>query len=942
MTSFNQRTYDRSMPSGPPYEYGKSDTCALYADCSENVVFIGSYTGAEPGGANGESNGQRLIVTNEDISPTDFSNPLPTSLHTYPSWAGQGGADPSKNYPMVLQSNRRDLSFNFFGIAQSKQFDVNDFSIGNGIEFALKTENSVGGGSRSRSWWLWQRPSSNNGEDTGEDVIQFWSNNQKTAIPNPSPGQGGGTVSTPFAIEDISGIPPSVGFGLRNYSKWHLGMATNRDWGDVSSNFCFWARDGDPTLDAENIIPGNPTGSGSWVMAPLYTPGTLRKNIKDWAGINSVMKLHATRGKAPPWGGSPNFLARYGDNQWIRTASTVSIGRDILGSEQPDGNNFLDRSSIWDLHLAQDTDAGPNVASFMVSDVSGAVTSTGSPNLDGRPGRSDFRVIPAYDVSGVGLSTYIVGNTICARLGVGTDVVPTDMGVGAGFFTETGWSDSSILKLGTIGYKDVHIGADLLQWGNLVYLNGQNFEESINLYEDIEYDVSGGFGYCRSKVCPPFDSRTIGYQYLGTGTAYSFFLETDLGGPNNRWEDIWAFNGPIATSDERSKSNITDSTLGREFISLLSPKQYTSGINGTGRTHFGLLAQQVRDVLKNNLKFPTTDDGNKIAGFAGYIYNSGRTEASITDQEKEDGTIRDMSGNIIREPWRELLKDTYGLRYSEFICPMIKAIQEVDAKWLTDQEGGTYKTSGGLAIGTTPLTGTPLSLYGGGGNLDATILRIEGKNQAMNGSGGIVNYEVNSSTAYTVTHKLNDTGYSIVHNASNRSMAFGTNKTERIIIRGTGGVLINGEPVLTSDDRIKHNEVDISNTMHIIRKLKPKQYFKTPVLYDANHNFALDSNGNPIDGSGNQVDYYVETGFIAQEVKSISELAHCVSGDESKEILGLNYNNVFVCSIAGLQEIDREQQADKVKIATLESEVSTLKTQMASVLARLAALEGSG
>ena len=83
MTSFNQRTYDRSMPSGPPYEYGKSDTCALYADCSENVVFIGSYTGAEPGGANGESNGQRLIVTNEDISPTDFSNPLPTSLHTY-------------------------------------------------------------------------------------------------------------------------------------------------------------------------------------------------------------------------------------------------------------------------------------------------------------------------------------------------------------------------------------------------------------------------------------------------------------------------------------------------------------------------------------------------------------------------------------------------------------------------------------------------------------------------------------------------------------------------------------------------------------------------------------------------------------------------------------------------------------------------------------------
>ena len=90
------------------------------------------------------------------------------------------------------------------------------------------------------------------------------------------------------------------------------------------------------------------------------------------------------------------------------------------------------------------------------------------------------------------------------------------------------------------------------------------------------------------------------------------------------------------------------------------------------------------------------------------------------------------------------------------------------------------------------------------------------------------------------------------------------------------------------------------------------------------------------------MNHYIETGLIAQEVKSIAELAHCVSGDESKETLGLNYNNVFVCSIAGLQEIDREQQADKAKIATLETEVSTLKTQMASVLARLAALEGSG
>jgi len=384
--------------------------------------------------------------------------------------------------------------------------------------------------------------------------------------------------------------------------------------------------------------------------------------------------------------------------------------------------------------------------------------------------------------------------------------------------------------------------------------------------------------------------------------------------------------------------------LGKNFINNLTPRQYKL-VGGT-RTHFGLVSQEVRDVLKNDEKMPVSGDGNSIEGFAGYIYSPGRTEASITAQEKEESTYRDKSGNIIYEGWKRELEPTYGLRYGEFICPMIKAIQELDTKWLTDQEGGTYKTSGTLAIGTTPMTGVALRLYGGGGTSvkeqDHTIFRVEGKNRNMNGLGGTMDFRVNSDNDYTVSHTITNIGYTIMHNESNKTMAFGTNRHERIVIRGTGAVLINGEPVLTSDDRIKHNEVDISNTMHIIRKLKPKQYIKTPDLYDSNHNFALDSSGNPIDSSGNPVNHYIETGLIAQEVKSIAELAHCVSGDESKETLGLNYNNVFVCSIAGLQEIDREQQADKAKIATLETEVATLKTQMASVLARLAALEGSG
>jgi hypothetical protein len=53
---------------------------------------------------------------------------------------------------------------------------------------------------------------------------------------------------------------------------------------------------------------------------------------------------------------------------------------------------------------------------------------------------------------------------------------------------------------------------------------------------------------------------------------------------------------------------------------------------------------------------------------------------------------------------------------------------------------------------------------------------------------------------------------------------------------------------------------------------------------------------------------------------------------ETDTPLGLNYNGIFVVAVAALQEVDRQLQAEKAKVATLE-------TQLASVLARLDALE---
>jgi hypothetical protein len=131
---------------------------------------------------------------------------------------------------------------------------------------------------------------------------------------------------------------------------------------------------------------------------------------------------------------------------------------------------------------------------------------------------------------------------------------------------------------------------------------------------------------------------------------------TSLGSSSYRWTAVYAVNGSIQTSDERQKTNIQTSDLGLDFIIKLNPvsykwiigrndTEYNSVEDETGRlnplvtstpvtgvrTHYGLIAQHVKEIL-----------GDK--DFGGFVH----------DQET----------------------DVMSLRYDQFISPLIKAIQE--------------------------------------------------------------------------------------------------------------------------------------------------------------------------------------------------------------------------------------------------------------------------
>ena len=109
-----------------------------------------------------------------------------------------------------------------------------------------------------------------------------------------------------------------------------------------------------------------------------------------------------------------------------------------------------------------------------------------------------------------------------------------------------------------------------------------------------------------------------------------------LGASGARWSAVWAATGTVQTSDEREKTDIAATDLGLDFVMALTPVRYRWK-NGR-RPHHGLLAQQVRAAL----------DGLGIADFAGYV------KADPADPESEE-----------------------GLRYAEFIAPLIAAVQEL-------------------------------------------------------------------------------------------------------------------------------------------------------------------------------------------------------------------------------------------------------------------------
>lgn len=224
-------------------------------------------------------------------------------------------------------------------------------------------------------------------------------------------------------------------------------------------------------------------------------------------------------------------------------------------------------------------------------------------------------------------------------------------------------------------------GAGLV-WGN----NYSRIYDDANLiiYTDDRLDIRASTGtYITSGPIITYEIYSGGYNggnhrlYVGTSLNGTFYVNVyslnahfdpltnnvwDLGDSSSRWRRLYTNNSPSVSSDRRLKTDIQPSALGLQFINDLRPVSYKM-IEGT----------------KKEVK-TTDEDGNETVTYE--PVPGVRTHYGLIAQEVKEAIDKAGVGDF--SAWQLAKKDdpesAQSLSYEGFICPLIKAVQELSAE----------------------------------------------------------------------------------------------------------------------------------------------------------------------------------------------------------------------------------------------------------------------
>lgn len=204
------------------------------------------------------------------------------------------------------------------------------------------------------------------------------------------------------------------------------------------------------------------------------------------------------------------------------------------------------------------------------------------------------------------------------------------------------------------------------------------------LTDNINATISAQHGYSSSKLPQIYGNGSVLQLSWANNSGVGVVLGSgafrdagdgniNLGASNHRFATVFAKTGSINTSDRNEKNTIADidPEQAEKLIMGLKPSTFKFNDGTSGRTHWGIISQDIEELLP---QIGMTD-----MDFAGFI-KSPKTEdyyedvsETVTDEETgEEKTVtrKELKTRVIEGEY------VYALRYSEFIAPLICMVQK--------------------------------------------------------------------------------------------------------------------------------------------------------------------------------------------------------------------------------------------------------------------------
>jgi len=449
---------------------------------------------------------------------------------------------------------------------------------------------------------------------------------------------------------------------------------------------------GSSTPVADAVLMGTGTGTSAWDTSPTFK-GAVTVGVDDTG--HDVKFFGATSGAYMLWDESEDDLLVIGGNVGVGTTSPTSYSSKTLhiagsgtdaaikftntstGAADTDGFdlesngvdfNFVLREAgalkFW-TSSAQRMTVGSN------GDVGIGITPTGTAKLALHGGLRFTAAVAEGDIyTGLGA----VGTDIVALCTAGTERVRVtsagDVGIG-----EASPATRLVVREDNAGGR----GGELAIINYASATVGSEAALSFGL-ENSTYAGADGNAHIYAALLNTNGQSALRFRtWNGSSTLVGFEIDGDndlrpgadnaysLGDSGRRWLDVWAVDGSINTSDADLKTEVQESDLGLGFINELEPVSFkwieTKGRAGV-RRHYGFVAQHVAQVLGDS----ASDVGIWVDGL-----KKGRP--ATPEVLDDDGNVVHQAGAATPD-----VQGAQGLRTTELIAPLVKAVQELAAR----------------------------------------------------------------------------------------------------------------------------------------------------------------------------------------------------------------------------------------------------------------------